>query len=131
VDLDAFAQSGAVTAHVTAPLRTRRIDAATVAISGDVDVYSAPQLAAALAEPTVHRVILTAVTFIDAAGLAVLLTAHRSRPRGLTLCCPSRHVVRLLELAGHSRTFPMTNHDASHVPRPTSRGLLRRSPPTG
>jgi anti-anti-sigma factor len=106
VNVEAVTQPDPVTVDVDAPLSIRSIDATTIAISGDVDAYSASQLAAALADPTVHRVILTAVTFIDAAGLAVLLTAHRSRPHGLTLSAPSRHVVRLLELAGHALTFP-------------------------
>jgi anti-anti-sigma factor len=107
VDVDAVAQPDPITADVPAPLRTRSIDATTIAVSGDIDAYSTPQLAAALADPILHRVILTAVTFIDAAGLAVLLTAHRSRPHGLTLCSPSRYVLRLLDLAGHALTFPI------------------------
>ena len=87
------------------PFRALSIDAATVAASGEVDAHSAPDLAAALADPSVDRVILTEVTFIDAAGLAVLLEVHRSRPQGLTLCSPSRCVLRLLELAGLCSTF--------------------------
>ena len=86
-----------------------RIDATTVAVSGDVDAYSAPDLAAALADQNVDRVILSAVTFIDAAGLAALVKVHRSRPQGLTLCSPSRCVVRLLELAGHCSAFRIVN----------------------
>ena len=97
------------TSEESPPFSARPIDATTVAVSGDVDVYSAPDLAAALADPIVDRVILTAVTFIDAAGLAVVLEAHRSRPQGLTLCSPSRCVLRLLDLAGHCSTFRFVN----------------------
>ena len=109
MNVEAITQPDPVTADVDASLCTRSIDATTIAICGDVDTYSASQLAAALADPTVYRVILTEVTFIDAAGLAVLLTAHRSRPRGLTLCSPSRYVLRLLDLAGHPLTFEIVH----------------------
>jgi anti-anti-sigma factor len=85
------------------------VDATTLAVSGDVDAYSAPELATALTDPTINRVILSAVTFIDAAGLTVLLTAHRARRHGLTLCAPSRYVLRLLDLTGHCVTFPIVN----------------------
>ena len=91
------------------PFRALPIDATTVAVSGDIDASTAPDLAAALADPIVGRVILTAVTFIDAAGLAVLLKAHRSRTPGLTLCSPNRCVLRLLDLAGHCSTFGIVN----------------------
>jgi anti-anti-sigma regulatory factor len=93
----------------SAPFRAVPIDATTVAIRGVVDTCTAPDLAAALADPIVDRVILTAVTFIDAAGLAVLLQAHRSRPQGLTLLSPNRSVVRLLDLACHGSTFRIGN----------------------
>jgi hypothetical protein len=63
----------------------RSIDATTVAVSGEVDARSAPELAVALADRDVDRVMLTAVTFIDAAGLAVLLESHRSRSQGVDL----------------------------------------------
>jgi anti-anti-sigma factor len=91
------------------PLQTRSVDATTLAVSGDVDAYSAPDLATALTDPAINRVILTAVTFIDAAGLTVLLTAHRARPHGLTLCSPSPNVLRLLDLTEHCLTFPIVN----------------------
>ena len=94
-----------MTLEESPPFGARPIDATTIAVSGELDAYSAPDLAAALADPIVDRVILTAVTFIDAAGLAVLLEAHRSRPQGLTLCSPSRCVLRLLDLAGHCSTL--------------------------
>jgi anti-sigma B factor antagonist len=94
-----------MTVDELAPLCALPTDATTVAVSGEVDAYSAPDLAATLADPNIDRLILTAVTFIDAAGLAALLTAHRARPQGLTLCSPSRCVLRLLDLTGHCSTF--------------------------
>ena len=50
---------------------------------------------------------LAAVSFIDAAGLGVLLGAHRRRAGGLALRAPSRCVRRLLALTGHDATFPL------------------------
>jgi anti-anti-sigma factor len=94
---------------LSAPVRIRSIDAATIAVSGEIDAYSAPDLAAALTQPAVNRVILTAVTFIDAAGLSVLLNSHQTRTHGLTVCSPSRSVLRLLDLTGHCSTFPRDN----------------------
>jgi len=102
---DAVATPGAVTLDESPPFGARPIDASTIAVSGDVDAHSAPGLAAALADPSVDRVILTDVTFIDAAGLTVLLKAHRSRRHGLTLCSPARCVLRLLDLTGLCSTF--------------------------
>ena len=102
---DAVALPSPMTLEESPPFGARPIDATTIAVSGELDAYSAPDLAAALVDPIVDRVILTAVTFIDAAGLAVLLEAHRSRPQGLTLCSPSRRVLRLFDLAGHCSTL--------------------------
>jgi anti-anti-sigma factor len=102
---DAVAPPSPMTLEECPPFGARPIDATTIAVSGDLDASSAPDLAAALADPIVNRVILTEVTFIDAAGLAVLLEAHRSRPQGLTVCSPSRCVLRLLDLAGHCSTL--------------------------
>ena len=94
-----------MTVNESAPFDAHPIDATTVAVSGEIDVDSAPHLAAALADPIVERVIMTAVSFIDAAGLDTLLEAHRSRQQGLILYSPSRCVLRLLDLAGHCTTF--------------------------
>ena len=90
-------------------LCTRSVDATTLAVGGDIDAYSGPELASALTDRAINRVVLSAVTFIDAAGLTVLLTAHRARPHGLTLCSPSRYVLRLLDLSGHCVTFPIVD----------------------
>jgi anti-anti-sigma factor len=79
----------------------------TVVLRGELDLAAATSAAAALAHPAIRTVDLSAVTFIDAAGLRVLLDAHRcwSRPHGLRLRAPSRSVLRLLALTGEGRTF--------------------------
>ncbi len=89
------------------PLHLRPIGPTTLAVGGDVDLASAPALRAALADRAVVVVDLADVTFIDAAGLGVLLEAHRRRPDGVTLRTPSPCVRRLLALAGHDATFPI------------------------
>ena len=64
------------------PFGAHPIDATTVAVSGEIDVYTAPDLTALLADPIVERVIMTDVSFIDAAGLEILLEAHRPGHKG-------------------------------------------------
>lgn len=79
----------------------------TLFLRGELDLAAAAAVAAALADPDVQTVDLSAVTFIDAAGLRVLVDAHRSRsrPPGLRLRAPSWPVLRLLDLTGERRTF--------------------------
>ena len=89
------------------PFRATAIDPTTITVGGDVDVASAPALRVALADCAVTAVDLATVTFIDAAGLGVLLDAHRRRAGGLALRAPSPCVRRLLALAGHAATFPV------------------------
>jgi anti-anti-sigma factor len=64
-----------------------------VAIVGELDSASGPQLARVLDDPSLRVVDLSGVSFIDMAGLRVLL-----RNRRLVLCSPSPMVRRLLEL---------------------------------
>ena len=82
---------------------------ATLVLSGELDVASASVAGAALASPDVDTVDMAAVTFIDAAGVGVLLAAHQdpARRRGLRLRRPSRSVRRVLELTELEATFPI------------------------
>jgi anti-sigma B factor antagonist len=82
--------------------------AAVVVVHGEVDLATAPQLrdaalrALAVGAGNLH-LDLTGVTFMDSAGLHVLLaTRRRARLTGghLALCGTSRCVDRLLELTG-------------------------------
>ena len=83
----------------------RTTSASTLAVSGDVDVATAPALEAALDRTSIVCVDLAGVSFMDAAGLAVLLRAHRDRVGGLSVRAPSRCVARLLALTGHDATL--------------------------
>src|SRR5579862_7286986 len=78
-------------------------DRSRVAVSGDLDLDSAPQLGAALlaASGAVVEVDLARVTFIDSQGVNALVQARRRlEARGAQLVCTgaSARVRRLLEL---------------------------------
>lgn len=79
-----------------------------VAVSGELDIATAPQLDAALQQPDVVTGIvldLTRVSFIDSTGLRVLLQAHEAaqhRGQQLTIL-PSAIVTRLIRMTGFSQ----------------------------
>lgn len=83
---------------------------AVAKIAGDLDLYSAPEVAEALASlPTGVRHVLadlTELSFVDSAGIATLLAADR-RLRGaggsLTLLVDDLRVLRVLEVTGLDR----------------------------
>ena len=75
------------------------------AISGELDVGTAPTVGIVLSDPDITDLDLGEITFIDAAGLRVLLTANRQRSARLGLLSVSRPVQRLFELTGHLATF--------------------------
>lgn len=75
----------------------------TLVASGEIDTYTAPELAERLADHAVSTVDLADVSFIDSSGLRVLIEAHQKRSDGggsLTLRQPSAAVQRLLEISG-------------------------------
>ena len=88
---------------VTQRLSVVDADDGVIQVAGELDAATADRLAQRLAaSPPVRVIELSAVTFIDAAGLRVLLAAAASgngdgRPQ---LRAPSRSVVRLLEITG-------------------------------
>jgi anti-anti-sigma factor len=81
--------------------------------SGEVDMFTTPELAAALDQrANGHRAIvcdLSRVTFLDSTGLRLLLTVGREEPERFAIANPSETVERLLELTGmigHFRRAP-------------------------
>ncbi|OLR94695.1 hypothetical protein BJP25_10270 [Actinokineospora bangkokensis] len=85
-----------------------------VAVTGEVDLATAPQLeqelADALATPgaTGVRVDLSGVEFMDSAGLRVLVAALKSAEDAgltLTLAAPHERVRRIIEITGLSEVF--------------------------
>ncbi len=92
----------------------REGDSVTVAVAGEIDLSTADQLDAAIreAEETdTNRIVvdLSAMSFVDSTGLAVLLEAiKRTRRDGNRLSfVPSRHeaVTRLLALTDTTEIF--------------------------
>jgi anti-sigma B factor antagonist len=88
-------------------LVTWSVRGTAISVRGELDIDAAPALRATLRRACDHggpvSLDLSAVTFIDAAGLRVLAEARSSsdadRP-AVTLTAPSRCVRRLLSLAG-------------------------------
>jgi len=95
----------------------------TVTVTGDVDVTSAPVLAdclqSMLARPDLTAVDLdlSGVTFLNAAGLRVLVVAHRAaRTTGTVLRVHAgrvRAVLRPLEITGLTSTFAIDDAPVS------------------
>jgi len=92
-------------------------DPPVMTVRGEVDLASAPKLAAAMSElmdrgHTHVAVDLGPVEFIDSSGLGVLVGAlRRLREQGgdLVLRAASPAVVRILELTGLDGLLPLAN----------------------
>jgi anti-sigma B factor antagonist len=95
-------------------------DGTYLAVSGEVDVLTAPKLGAALHD-ALHReqgsvaVDLRDVTFVDSAGLHVLLNAQRRLTRThrrLSVVCGEGPVRRVIELARLGETLGLVSDPA-------------------
>jgi anti-anti-sigma factor len=81
------------------------IDGAVIAVSGELDLATAPELSDTLSRTDGEAVNLdlSGVSFIDPAGLRVLRTAKRdidARGGQLVIRNPSRQLRRIAELSG-------------------------------
>jgi anti-anti-sigma factor len=93
---------------ITVTVTMRRSRRAALSLSGELDLASAPLLRACLENQLdtgrrYTRVDLSAVTFVDLAGLTALLTAHEAyqqRHGKLVLVALSPSVQRLVSLVG-------------------------------
>lgn len=89
---------------MTAAESSRLETTLALVLAGEIDSYTAPELADLLAKcPDVDVVDLRDVSFIDSSGLRVLVEVHQQRNdanRTLTLRSPSPAVQRLLEISG-------------------------------
>jgi anti-anti-sigma factor len=85
--------------------------ATVLAVSGEVDLATAPGLMRALDEalddePAVLVVDLTSVRFFGSAALRVVAMAHqRAIPGGLAVVAPTRVVRRVFQLAGMDKVL--------------------------
>lgn len=86
---------------------SRAADVSTVSVAGEVDIDSAPRLAAVLtevaAESTTVVIDCRRLGFMDSTGLSVLLAAHRDlEERGgrLELRDPPQMLAKMLKIVG-------------------------------
>lgn len=98
--------SAQLTITTTIDDRGRRV----VAVGGEVDLATAPQLADCLLEFTDRdvRVDLSGVTFLDSSGMAVLVRANQALTAAghkLQTFAEREMVRRVLEIAGLSEVF--------------------------
>ena len=86
----------------------------TIAVSGELDTHTAPQLAehlAGIAEGTAVVLDLSGTTFISSAGLSTILNAQRqlsSSGGSLRVASPTVAVARLIELSGLNATLGLS-----------------------
>lgn len=94
---------------------TERDDVTIVTVSGEVDVYTAPQLRSALEEcvaagHTTFIVDLKDVGFLDSTGLGVLvgrLKAVKKLDGWLRVVCTDERILRLFGITGLDRVLPI------------------------
>jgi anti-sigma B factor antagonist len=100
-------------------IEDRRIDdkAHVVAVSGEIDLFTAPEFKQRVAVPIaagVDRVIvdLSRTTFIDSSSLGVLIGAHRRlQQRGgrLVVACDSEAILKTFRITGLDGVFTIVN----------------------
>ena len=98
-------------------------DAYVISLSGEVDLYTAPEFKQQLLEVVGQGgkevvVDLTGTTFIDSTTLGVLVGGvKRLRPNGgqLTLVCNDRNITKIFEITGLDKVFPMYESRAEAV----------------
>ena len=90
-------------------------DVWVVALTGEVDLYTAPefkqQLQDVIAQGASHVIVdLTDTTFIDSTTLGVLVGGvKRLRTNGgqLSIVCSDRNITKIFEITGLNREFPI------------------------
>ncbi len=96
--------------------RTEEADYATyvIAVAGEADLYSAPELKRALDEAIEAGgrdivVDMTKTTFLDSTALSILVEAtKRLRPEGrVALVCVDQNLVKIFRITALDRLFPL------------------------
>lgn len=85
----------------------------TIVVSGEIDVYTAPQLKESLVaqiEAGCSRVVvdMNGVGFIDSSGLGVLVSGLRrakERDGCIRLVCTREHVLKIFRITGLDKVF--------------------------
>ncbi len=100
--------------------RTPREGVAVVALGGEVDVYTSPQVKQAILDllngGTTRLVVdLTGVDYLDSTGLGVLiggLKRARERDGDLKLICDNVRILRIFEITGLTKIFDIHRAEA-------------------
>ena len=90
-------------------------DTHVVAVTGEIDLFTAPEFKQRMSRPIdegVQRVIvdLTATTFIDSSSLGVLIGAHRrlkQRSGSLVVVCDNDAIVKTFKITGLDGVFTL------------------------
>ncbi len=93
----------------------RQGDACSIALAGEVDVYTSPlfkeRLVSSVDDGCVHVVVdLERVDFIDSSGLGVLVSGlRRVKEQGgsIRLVCTRDHILKVFRITGLDRVFPI------------------------
>jgi anti-sigma B factor antagonist len=106
-------------------IKTERLngDAYVIALSGEVDLYTAPEFKQQLLEVIGQGgreivVDFTDTTFIDSTTLGVLVGGvKRLRPNGgrLSLVCNDRNITKIFEITGLNKVFDIYDSRAGAV----------------
>jgi len=96
-------------------VQTEKVDDSTyvIALSGEVDLYTAPEFKQQLLEVIAHGgkdvvVDFTKTTFIDSTTLGVLVGGVkrlRAQDGRLSLVCSDRNITKIFEITGLDRVF--------------------------
>ncbi len=94
-------------------------EAAVVRVAGEIDLVTAPQLAAALDEVlrtnARHIAIdLTEITFMDSAGVHTLVQTHQRAGRHVAVICGPGPALRTLELLGLTESLNVVSSRADY-----------------
>jgi len=92
-------------------------DYTVVAVAGEIDTFTAPQLREKLVELTdagERRIVvdLLQVDFLDSTALGVLVGVHRRISPGggvLKLVCAKPHILKMFRISGLDQTFPIAS----------------------
>ena len=90
-------------------------DLVVLAVHGDVDLQSAPELGAALARVHNDRsgdvvIDLSAVTFLDSSGLGAIVTAHhalQASGHSVRVVCTDPRILKIIKLTRLDEVVPV------------------------
>ncbi len=96
--------------------RTESVSEAVITVTGEIDLYSSPELRTAILEavpaaPTQVAIDLSGVAYMDSSGVATLvegLRSAREHKKAFSLVAPSPAVVKVLKLAKLDQIFEVS-----------------------